>query len=206
MENRGIVFSLSVYPSCSRPLSPIPDQRYIYYASLKMRGENTKQALDSMKDAWNSFSPSRPLQYFFLDDHFDRLYKSEIKTSRLFDFLTLMAVLIACSGLFGLASYSAEQRTKEMGIRKVMGASVSHIFCLFSSEFIKWILLSNLIAWPLVYYFMNQWLENFAYRININVFTFILSGGTALFIALATVSYQAVKTALSNPVESIRYE
>jgi putative ABC transport system permease protein len=129
-----------------------------------------------------------------------------MKTSQLFDFLTMTAFFIACMGLFGLAAYTAEQRTKEMGIRKVLGASVYNIFYLLSSEFTKWIILSSLIAWPLSYYFMSQWLENFAYRISLTPFTFILSAFIALAVSLITVSFQAFKTAISNPVESLRYE
>lgn len=187
-------------------LSLLPDNRYIYYVSLKIKGENIKHTLNSLRDSWESMSPNIPFQYFFLNDHYDHMYKSEMKTSRLFDFFTVMALFISCLGLFGLASYTAEQRTKEMGIRKVLGASSSNIFYLLSSEFIKWIILSSLIAWPLAYYFMNQWLENFAYRISLTAFNFVLSVVVAVLIALITVSFQALKTALSNPVESLRYE
>ncbi|HZX11714.1 MAG TPA: ABC transporter permease [Acidobacteriota bacterium] len=187
-------------------LSLIPDNRYIYYASLRISGQNIKRTLNSIKDTWRSMAPTRPFQYFFLDNEFDQLYKSEMKTSRLFDFLTVMALFIACLGLFGLASYTAEQRTKEMGIRKVLGASTSHIFYLLSGEFIKWIILSSLIAWPLAYYFMSQWLNNFAYRINLTPLIFVFSAAAALLIAVLTVSFQALKTARSNPAESLRYE
>jgi putative ABC transport system permease protein len=187
-------------------ISLIPDNRYIYYASLRIKGDKINRTLNIIKDTWRSMSSGEPFQYFFLNDNIDQLYKSETSTSRLFDFLTVMALFIACLGLFGLAAYTAEQRTKEMGIRKVLGASVFNIFYLLSSEFTKWILLSNLIAWPLSYYFMSHWLENFAYRINLSVFTFILSGAIALLIALITVSFQGLKTSLSNPVASLRYE
>jgi putative ABC transport system permease protein len=187
-------------------LSLIPDNHYVYYTSIRISGENLKHTLDTIKHIWKSFSPTRPFEYFFLNDRFDQLYKSEMTTTRLFDFLTVMALFIACLGLFGLAAYTAEQRTKEMGIRKVLGASIFNIFYLLSSEFTKWIILSNLIAWPLVYCFMNQWLENFAYRIDLSPLTFILSAVAALMIALITVSFQAMKTAFSNPVESLRYE
>jgi len=187
-------------------LSLIPDNRYIYYASLRISGQNIKRTLNSIKDTWRSMAPTRPFQYFFLDNEFDQLYKSEMKTSRLFDFLTVMALFIACLGLFGLASYTADQRTKEMGIRKVLGASTSHIFYLLSGEFIKWIILSSLIAWPLAYYFMSQWLNNFAYRINLTPLIFVFSAAAALLIAVLTVSFQALKTARSNPAESLRYE
>jgi len=187
-------------------LSIVPNNRYIYYVSMRIKGENIKRTLNSTKIIWESFSQGRPFQYFFLDDNFDQLYKSEIKTSRLFNFFTVMALFISCMGLLGLAAYTAEQRTKEMGIRKVMGATGYNIFYLLSSEFTKWILLSSMIAFPLSYYFMNQWLGNFAYRISLTPLHFILSLVIALLIALITVSFQALKKALANPVESLRYE
>jgi putative ABC transport system permease protein len=117
-----------------------------------------------------------------------------------------LAILIACLGIFGLASFTAEKRTKEIGIRKVLGASVSGIIMNLSKEFTKWVVLANVIAWPIAYYFMNNWLHNFAYRINLNIWIFILSGLAALAIALLTVSYQSIKAATADPVDSLRYE
>lgn len=117
-----------------------------------------------------------------------------------------MAIFIACFGLFGLASYAAEQRTKEIGIRKVLGASVSGIIGLLSKDFVKLVLLANLIAWPLAWYAMNKWLQSFAFRVEVEWWVFALAGGLALLISLLTVSTQAIKAALANPVEALRYE
>jgi len=128
------------------------------------------------------------------------------KLSQIFSYFTFLAILIACLGLFGLASFTAEQRTKEIGIRKALGASVSEIIFLLSKEFTRWVLVANIIAWPLAYFAMNRWLQNFAYRINIGIGTFILAALLALVIALLTVGYQAVRAARANPVEALRYE
>lgn len=118
----------------------------------------------------------------------------------------MLAVVIACLGLYGLAAFSAEQRTKEIGIRKVLGASVKNLVGLLSKEFLRLVIIANIIAWPLAWYAMNQWLQNFAYRINIAWWVFVLAGGLALLIALLTVAYQAIKAAVANPVKSLRYE
>ena len=126
--------------------------------------------------------------------------------SQIFSYFTFLAILIACLGLFGLASFTAEQRTKEIGIRKALGASVSEIIFLLSKEFTRWVLVANIIAWPLAYFAMNRWLQNFANRINIGIGTFILAALLALVIALLTVGYQAIKAARANPVEALRYE
>jgi len=124
----------------------------------------------------------------------------------IFSYFTFFAILIGSLGLFGLSSFTAEQRTKEIGIRKALGASISEIILLLSKEFTKWVLIANIIAWPVIYFVMNQWLQNFAYRINIGLGTFVLSGLLALIIALLTVGYQAVKAARANPVDALRYE
>ena len=132
--------------------------------------------------------------------------KLKKKLSQIFSYFTFLAILIACLGLFGLASFTAEQRTKEIGIRKALGASVSEIIFLLSKEFTRWVLVANIIAWPLAYFAMNRWLQNFANRINIGIGTFILAALLALVIALLTVGYQAVRAARANPVEALRYE
>jgi putative ABC transport system permease protein len=136
----------------------------------------------------------------------DSKYKAEEKLSKIFSYFTFLAIFIASLGLFGLASFTAEQRTKEIGIRKALGASVSEIILLLSKEFTKWVLVANVIAWPIAYWAMNRWLQNFAYRINVGLGTFVLAALLALVIALLTVGYQAVKAARANPVEALRYE
>ena len=118
----------------------------------------------------------------------------------------MIAILLACLGLFGLTVYTAEQRTKEIGIRKTLGATIGSVVFLLTKQFVKWVVLAGMIALPIIYYAMNKWLQNFAYRIEISWWMFALSGGVALLIALATVSFQAIKAAIANPVESLRYE
>jgi putative ABC transport system permease protein len=125
---------------------------------------------------------------------------------QIFTSFTLMAIFISCLGLFGLASFTADQRTKEIGIRKVLGASVSNVVVLLSRDFTKWVILANVVAWPVAYLVMNKWLQNFAYRISLGVWMFILSGVIALIIALLTVSTKALKAAVANPADSLRYE
>ena len=159
-----------------------------------------------MKKKWELLQPAFPFEYSFLDEDFDKQYKIDKKLSQIFSYFTFLAILIACLGLFGLASFTAEQRTKEIGIRKALGASVSEIIFLLSKEFTRWVLVANIIAWPLAYFAMNRWLQNFAYRINIGIGTFILAALLALVIALLTVGYQAIKAARANPVEALRYE
>ncbi|MDH5468265.1 MAG: ABC transporter permease, partial [Candidatus Aminicenantes bacterium] len=176
------------------------------YISVRTRPEAVNQTLAFLENKWKAFVPGQPFEYFFLDDDFDRLYKAEKKIGQLFTSFSVLAILVACLGLFGLASFTAEQRTKEIGIRKVLGASVSNIVVLLTREFSKWVLLANLIAWPVAYFAMHRWLQNFAYRISIGVWMFFLAASLALAIALVTVSYQAVKVALVNPAKSLRYE
>ena len=134
------------------------------------------------------------------------LYIADQRTSKIASTFSILAIFIACLGLLGLASFVTEQRTKEIGIRKVLGASISSLLFMLSREFLKWVLIANIIAWPVAYYAMNNWLNNFAYRVNINLWIFILSGIAALIIALFTISSHAIKAATSNPVKSLRYE
>jgi putative ABC transport system permease protein len=174
--------------------------------AVKVNTSDMNNIINSITGVWNRFSPDQPIRYTFLDESFAKMYSSIQRTGKIFSTFAMLAIIIACLGLFALSSFMIMQRTKEIGIRKVLGASLSGIFGLLSGEFIKLILLANIIAWPVAYYFMNKWLEDFAYRIDISWWMFVLSGGIALLIALATVSYQAIKAAIANPVESLRYE
>ncbi len=155
---------------------------------------------------WNRILPDYPFEAVLLDEEFEQGYRNIERTGTLLNSFALLAVIISCLGLFGLASFMAEQRTKEIGVRKVLGASVPGIILLISKEFTKWVLVANVIAWPVAWYVMGKWLQNFVYKTNITWTTFIMSAGIALFIALLTVSYQSIKAALANPVESLRYE
>ena len=188
------------------PLILTMDPKRLYYAGIRISSEDIEETIYTLEKTWNKFSAGFPFDYVFLDDRIDNLYRSEQRVGTVFNYFTILVILIACLGLFGLASFTAEQRTKEIGIRKVLGAPVSSILWLLSKEFIKWVLLANIIAWPAAYFIMDKWLENFAYRTNIGMETFFLSAASALAIALVTVSYQCMRAALSNPADSLKYE
>jgi putative ABC transport system permease protein len=174
--------------------------------TLRISPQNIPETMTFVGSKMKEFDPSRPFEYSFLDDSFDALYRSEDRLSRIFSYFSVLAVFIACLGLFGLASFTAEQRTKEIGIRKVLGASVSGIVVSLSREFTKWVLLANIIAWPVAYYFLYRWLHGFAYRITIGWDVFILAAVVSLVIAWLTVGYQAIRAAIANPADSLRYE
>ncbi|MFC2156712.1 ABC transporter permease [Acidobacteriota bacterium] len=176
------------------------------FISVRIHSENISQTISSLKDRWFRLFPAFPFEYSFLDDDFDRYYKSEEKTSRLVTIFSILAIFIACLGLFGLTVHSVEQRTKEIGIRKVLGSSEAGIFYLLSIDFLKLVLLANIIAWPMAYLAVSSWLKSFAYRTPIGIGPFLSSAAAALFIALMTVSYQSAKAAFSNPIDTMRYE
>jgi putative ABC transport system permease protein len=174
--------------------------------TIKLSSDNMKVTLAELQKTWNKFSPERPFDYFFLDDTYARLYQSEIHFEQVFTSLVILAILIACLGLFGLATFVAHQRVKEIGIRKVLGASVFSITKLLSLDFIKLVGISIIIATPVAWYAMNKWLEDYAYRINISWITFFIAGLLAIGIALFTISFQSIKAAIANPVKSLRTE
>jgi putative ABC transport system permease protein len=176
------------------------------YLTLSIDISNLKETLAFIESQWKALFPGNPYESFFLDADFDQQYKAEEQIGKIFGIFTLMGLMIACLGLLGLASFTAESRTKEIGIRKVLGASVMGIAVMLSKQFTKWVLLSSIIAWPIAYYFMNKWLKNFAYRTSIDIATFLLSGLLVLVIALLTVSFQSVRAAVANPADSLRYE
>ena len=174
--------------------------------SIRIGPENIPQTMALLKDIWAEMRPNYPFSYYFIDENFDQLYRSEEKLGRIFSYFAFLSVLIGCLGLFGLASYSAERRTKEIGIRKVLGASAAGITMLLSKEFTKWVLLANVIAWPTAYFVMSRWLQSFAYRIGVGAGIFLLAGGIAWVIAFLTVSYQAIKASIADPVTALKYE
>lgn len=174
--------------------------------TLTLNTTNLSETISFIERKYKELFPGDVFEYFFVDTRFDMQYQSEERISRTFRIFTALGLFIACLGLFGMASFIAEQRTKEIGIRKVLGAPVSGIVFLFSKEFIKWMLVANLIAWPIAYFAGEKWLENFAYRAGMGVEIFLISAIAALFIALCTVSFQAVKVARANPADSLRYE
>ena len=173
---------------------------------IKIRPDNVSEAMQFLEKKWKKIDSSQMFDYWFLDEEFDRLYRDVKRLSTIFSYFTLLAIVIACLGLFGLASFTAEQRTREIGIRKALGASVPDVLIMLSKTFIKWVLVANIIAWPIAYYISNDWLEDYPYRINMNLGVFVIAGFLALVIALLTVSWQAVKSARANPVDALRYE
>ena len=165
-----------------------------------------KNTIDRLQNFYTKYNPGFTFDFNFLDRDYQELYVSEQRVSLLSKYFAGMAVIISCLGLFGLSAFSIGQRTKEIGMRKILGASVPNITALISKQFVLLVLLSNLIAWPAAYYFMNKWLQEFAYRIDISWWVFVLSGGLTLIIAMLTIGFQAIKAATANPVEALRYE
>ncbi len=176
------------------------------YLSIRITGEKIPDTLAFIGEKMKVFSPKYPFEYSFFDDVFDRAYRSEQRIGSIFSTFALLTIFIACLGLFGLSSFTAESRTKEIGIRKVLGASSSTIIVLLSRDYIKRVLIAYLIVLPLGFWAMNRWLENFAFRIKVGIFPFLLAALIALAIAILTVSYQTLKAAAANPADSLRYE
>ncbi len=174
--------------------------------AVRVRPGNIQKTVALLKDVFERNTQTQPFDFFFLDDRFNQLYKKEQRTGEIFAYFSLLAIFIACLGLLGLASFTVERRTKEIGIRRVLGASAYRIVTLLGKEYVRLVIIANVIAWPVAYLAMNRWLQNFAYRININVWMFILAAAGVLFIAFITVSYQTLKAALTNPADTLRYE
>ena len=172
----------------------------------KVRGINYTSTVSYLKKKWSEVNKDIPFEYSFLDNDLNKLYIKESKFGNIVNIFSGLAIIVACLGLLGLSMFSIEQRIREIGIRKVLGASVPGIIKLVTKEFIMIVLLSNIIAWPVAYYFMKNWLSNYAFHINMNWWVFIVAGGVALLIAIATVGVQAIKAAIANPVKNLRYE
>ncbi len=184
------------------PFRPYTDGFY----SIKISTANDQDLINRIREKWNSHLPGNPFEYFFLDEHFDRQYHKELQFGNVFGIFTGLAIFIACLGLFALASFSALQRTKEIGVRKVMGASVNSIVILLATDFLRMVGLAIIVAVPVTYILMQSWLQGFAYRISISGWTFLLAAVVVTFIAVITISYQTFKTATANPVEALKYE
>jgi len=174
--------------------------------SIKVSGANLPAVLSHIENTWKKFLPETPFEYTFLDENFDRLYKTEERQKTLFTTFACIAIFIACLGLFGLSAFAISQRIKEIGIRKVLGADVSTIVTLLSKDFMILVAVAFVIAGPIAYYFMNKWLQDFAYRIGMPWWIFFAAGIVAALIALITISFQAIKAAVANPVKSLRTE
>ncbi len=174
--------------------------------SIKIDSENVPGILATIEKVWDKFSGGYPFEYEFMDERYDNQYKSEIRLGRAFNYFSVLAVFLCCLGLFGLASFAVEQGTKEIAIRKVLGASVPELVKMLSWQFLKLVFIANLIAWPIAFYFMNSWLQSFIYRVDMSWVIFFMAGITAVFVAFVTVFTQTAKAALANPADSLRYE
>jgi putative ABC transport system permease protein len=205
----GVVNDINIYSlhrepySISYVRSPIENHNYL---SIRVSPQNIQETIAYIQKTWREMIPSYPLDYFFLDASFAQMHLSDKKMSEIFSIFSILAVFVASLGLFGLAAHTAEQKTKEIGVRKVLGASASSIYLLLSQEFLKWVALANVIAWPVAYFAMHKWLQRFAYRVMFGWEIFFASAGIALAISLLTVSFQSLKAANTNPANSLRYE
>ena len=198
------------FASLKTPIEPLivscRDRGWAGTIAVKIDAGNAREAIAAMEKQWNAISPEYPFNYTFLDDSFFRLYRQEQQESRLFSVFTIIAIFIACLGIYALASFAADERTREIGIRKVLGATVPNLIQMLSQEFLLLVSIAGLIAAPLAWFAMRRWLENFAYHIPMEWWIYALAIGLALFVALATVIFQAIKASLANPVKSLRYE
>lgn len=176
------------------------------YLAVKINGKDVQQGIAHLEGLWKKMLPGRPFEYQFMDDRYARLYEAEQKEGTLFTIFSGLAIFIACLGLFGLATFNTLQRIKEIGIRKVLGASVPNILTLLSREIVMLIVAANLVAWPVAWYFMNQWLHSFAYHIDMSILAYVVSALASIAIALITVSAQTIKAAMTNPANTLRYE
>jgi len=204
----GVVKDFHVQ-SLHKKINPIliyinPDMYLL--ATVKTKSQNQANTNSFVKETWSNVFPNKEFNYRYLKDAYDNLYKSEEKTGKLLMIFTALALLVSCLGILGLASFMANKRIKEIGIRKVLGASTSSITILLSKQFSKWVIISNIFAWPLGYLLINKWMQNFAYQTNINLGIFIFAAGIALMISLLTISVQTIKIAVANPLKALRYE
>jgi putative ABC transport system permease protein len=188
------------------PLLIYCDSDEYRYLMVKIGADNVAETQRRLQKIWSRINPDIPMEYEFLDEQFDRIYRSDLRVEKIVNAFSFLTLFIACLGLFGLASFTAEQRTKEIGIRRVLGASMSSIVTLLAREFTKWVLLSNLIALPIGYLIMRSMMASYAYKVNLSWWIFIAAGGGALIIALITVSFQAIRAANTSPVDALQYE
>ena len=199
-------FNFSPLREGIRPLVLVMDPLYYEYLAIKIAPQQVPGSLAHIESVFNRFSPKYPFEFRFLDEVLGSLYQSERRSQQLLRYFVLLAGFISCLGLFGLASFMVEQRTKEIGIRKVLGASEAGIFVLLSSNFVRWVIVANLIAWPLAYLAVNRWLQSFTYRATVSWVSFGLAGLISLAVAMLVVSWQSFKIARANPVHTLKYE
>ncbi|MEI3801621.1 MULTISPECIES: ABC transporter permease [unclassified Chitinophaga] len=199
-------FHFASMKSKIEPIVVFPEYEWFGEILVKISGDNQQQVIAGIERIWKDYLPAVPFAYHFMDEDFNGLYKSEFRTGTILSTFSIVIILVSCLGLLGLAAFTAEQRTREVGIRKVLGASATSVVALLSKDFIKLVLISLCIASPFAWYAMHQWLEGFAYHTRLHAGTFLLAGAIAIVIALLTVSLQSVKAALMNPVKSLRSE
>ena len=196
------------YSSLKEQVQPL----MVFYTSqpsnmiVATTGDNYQSLLSDIGVIWKKIIAGTPFEYSFLDEEIQRQYKEEATLRKISDSFTILAILISCLGLFGLAMFTAQQRIKEIGVRKVLGASVTGIVSMLSKDFLKLVFISIFVATPIAWWAMNKWLQDFAYKINISLWVFVLAGTVALLIALITISFQAIRAAIANPVKSLRTE
>ncbi|MFC1492602.1 ABC transporter permease, partial [candidate division KSB1 bacterium] len=176
------------------------------FISVKIDGRNITKTMESIEARWRSVTASESFDYFFLDELIDSVYKDERKFGDIFKTFAFLTLLIACLGLFGLVSFMVEQNIKEIGIRKALGASIPEVLVLVTKSYAVWILMANIISWPIAWFSLDRWLQDFAYRVDISILVFIVSGVSCFIIAMISVGYLSIKAAGSNPVDSLRYE
>ena len=189
-------------------ITPLIFSSYGYKNILFVRttSKDVQQAIAATETQYKKYAGDAPFSYNFVDKQFEQLYQSDQRTGTLFNIFAGIAIFISCLGLFGLATYTAQVRTKEIGVRKVLGASIPNIIKLISSDFLKLIFIAIIIAIPVAWFGMNKWLEDYTYKVTISWWIFMIAGSVAILIALITVSFQAIKAAIANPVESLRTE
>jgi len=204
----GVVknFHLKSMHTIVEPMALILNLEWINTISVRVKPDDMRESLAYLRSTWESTFPGEQFEFSFLDERIQQLYERERKMQNIFIIFSVLSIFVASLGILGLAAFMAEVKTKEIGIRKVLGASTSSVTLLLSSALLRWIVLANLVAWPVTWYVMNKWLQNFAYRIDISVGSFLLASALALIIALLTVSWQTIRAAHANPVESLKYE
>ncbi len=188
------------------PLALVYDWNQTHSISIKLDGTDMPTTIKLIEEKYNEFEEENTIKYYFLDDDFEIFYRDEIRFGQIFGYFSLLAILVACLGLFGLASFLTSQRTKEIGVRKVLGASVGQVVKILSFDFVKWVIVANVIAWPVCWYIMNNWLQKFVFQTNIGILVFVKAGALAIIIALITVIFHTYRAASSNPVEALKYE
>ena len=212
-QNRQIIGVVKDFhfESLHQPVEPLyiawePQGNVWHKVMAKIKSSGQKETIARIRDLYEKFNPGFPFEFNFLDDAYQKQYASENRVSALSRYFAGLAIVISCLGLFGLAAFTAQRRQKEIGIRKIIGASVGSLFMMLSKDFLLLVLVAILISFPLSWWVMNQWLQGFAYRININASVFFIAGSSIIIITLLTISYQAIKAAIANPVKSLRTE